>query len=623
MEQQRQVAMFKTYLVTAPFQRSNSGDGDYIDGIVQLFEDRSNYWYITLDGWPRKGEFHASNLIMDRRKGTPTKPFLESLRRDAVAYILALIEEDDTDRPKVLNLQLRPPDNGTLFSPDDLRMFRAKGITVVITCHEYKLNSILAGGEVSTLNTYSQSLFTEADGVMFFNQQDLDLAIVDCPREYEQESLRNRCCLTPLCTALTLRAPGPAPIEPDQRPHNILMFGLMRSGKGFDQVIEIGKRIIGRGIRVIVAGGIVEEDIIAKQLQGCCSPEFLRENFRKFRPPLKDIIALIKYLKIHPDINFSIKGDKLPVDFYFNIPRHEVPALFAQAKYFLGYDDIKGFAVNASSIQAAIAYGSIVIANIGECTPVDVPKGVMFATSPLSLLEKILTITPKDCEVIYASQTGYFNTYLHPDIVKERILENFIPAIELSIVENLLARLPEGYRDVGRQLILEFRPKNNLTYLEYLYQLQQIVGDEQLVPPIPLAAIKTAIVTVAFGHNILLKDLLSRLPFEDIALALQFINEAQHKSGLEQSEYLQRLCTVLDENYLGMAKASVSLYDIRRTILAVALDQHSPVKKAPIPEWAVKHRIMFPPEAPGAVDPSRDADKEIAQIRMGGNGTDV
>ena len=236
MQQSQPVLPFKVYMVTAPFRQGNSGDGDYVDGIVQLLGGGLNCQYVTLDKWQYRKDFHHGPILSSiRNNGHPTeiRQHLAMRRVQAVEYILNMITQDKDDRPKVLNLQLRPPDNGTLFTPEDLQLFKANDITAVITCHEYKLNKSWEAG----LNIYSQSLFVEADQVMFFNQQDLATAVADSNLPID---LQAKCCLTHLCTALTLKMPRGPVIEYDKRPPNILMFGLMRQGKGFEEVASLG-----------------------------------------------------------------------------------------------------------------------------------------------------------------------------------------------------------------------------------------------------------------------------------------------------------------------------------------------------------------------------------------------
>lgn len=174
--------MIKVYFLTYPFEDENTGDTDYCKAIVKaincLKQATTSAIYLTSDilklnnkelllpieGKNKGGEIFKNSL----------KAYFESdVRKEQADKIIEYIKGDKADQvtQKILNLQLRPPETGLIFTLEDLAVIQNEGIKICITCHEYKLNY-----DRRWLQDILHPYFKVAKKVFFFNNKDLSNA---------------------------------------------------------------------------------------------------------------------------------------------------------------------------------------------------------------------------------------------------------------------------------------------------------------------------------------------------------------------------------------------------------------------------------------------------------------
>ena len=169
----------KVFFISLPFDLENSGDYDYCTTLVTALRK------LNIDSHYIKGQDiqdYNSQLANDllstisaKNKGGDNfykslKGFYESGDRQQLvgSVITHLQEMKGNDHEAIVNLQLRAPETGFLFSPSDLEQLREEGFKICITCHEYKLNY-----SRRWLQSIMHPYFEAADLVLFFNRKDM------------------------------------------------------------------------------------------------------------------------------------------------------------------------------------------------------------------------------------------------------------------------------------------------------------------------------------------------------------------------------------------------------------------------------------------------------------------
>lgn len=216
-----------------------------------------------------------------------------------------------------------------------------------------------------------------------------------------------------------------------KKPANLIIFGLIRDGKGFEDALSIIRKIHFEKkaelpeTRLIVVGKVFSYDLLADlmnakfglknivsdvdlknidqfETQDEAKPEIDRLIKEIRRSKLKDIkSALQKAGSYTDDIEYYVLNQKmsqylssatlkvqvtnpcnlqilveeliflipeaLPIDFALNVGKQDLPGIFAQAKYAIKFDE-KGWANNASGLINMLAFGCILYTGFGMCT---------------------------------------------------------------------------------------------------------------------------------------------------------------------------------------------------------------------------------------------------------------
>jgi hypothetical protein len=295
----------------------------------------------------------------------------------------------------ILNLQLRPPETGFAFIPEDIRAFQEAGIKVNVTCHEYKLNNTRRH-----LQAIMHGYFEAADSVSFFNAKDLNNASRHAnrsafddktkfplggkdvePFKHDPYDLRSKTLLTRVPPTVAYQRPTLEEFE--TRPPNMIAFGLIRENKGFEQALDIARNINerewadGAKPRMIIAGAPSSPGLLARIIETKFDDiSIARIRAENGGQELTQIIsAQMEGRQIERFVqDLSKRGDlreKNPIDICLNVPQKEMPGLFSRAKYAVRIDN-KGWANNASGSINAFANGCVVYTGWGMDTPDEV-----------------------------------------------------------------------------------------------------------------------------------------------------------------------------------------------------------------------------------------------------------
>ena len=218
----------KIFWCSAPpkWEIPHSGDADFIEQMVKILQKNGveSEWVKGTSKW------NGKDIYDDKTKAG-------AVNNNIVKYI----KNNTPDGcESVLNLTIRPPETGCMLSPDDLEFFKDNGIRVVVTCHEYTLNTVYISNRVKHNNT-ALRYFSKADEVVFLNKSCYDNAIKDLNKKSQAElgtgnQLKAKSHICPI--------PVTVPVKPSERQKvdaklkrdpNILVFGNFRRLKGFEE----------------------------------------------------------------------------------------------------------------------------------------------------------------------------------------------------------------------------------------------------------------------------------------------------------------------------------------------------------------------------------------------------
>lgn len=221
------------------------------------------------------------------------------------------------------------------------------------------------------------------------------------------------------------------------KPANIIIFGLIREGKGYEDAIEIIKEVhynnkeVLPTTRLIIVGKpdslkllaeiinkkfdclkVITEELLSKIMLsekgfGDIIDSVIRSVLDYKLETIKNTLTKIKAysngiehvvlegimrenkeknlalpVKITNPSNLQIFVSEigkvipefLPIDIFLDIFAQDLPQIFAQAKYAMKYDE-KGWANNASGLINLLSYGCILYTSWGMCTEKEVTEG--------------------------------------------------------------------------------------------------------------------------------------------------------------------------------------------------------------------------------------------------------
>lgn len=279
-----------------------------------------------------------------------------------------------------VDIHIRTPDTGAFIMPDDIALFQKAGIKVNITVHEYKQNYTRR-----FLQKMIHDLLRKADSVLFFNEKDKNNAVSaanngDLDKEHKEQrywpidayKLEEKVGLTVASQVLSGTSLL-APKQVIQKEPNILSFGTIRPGKGFEEAlaiaIELKKRADSglhnfKGI-VIISGDPQDTKLMEKLFAERYGSENLKKYQAEPQEPLVDYETMDSkqkqtyWKKAKASLESWVKEMHNPyIEIHPWCELEELERLKKRSKYVCRMDDM-GMRNNGSAIISVLDVGVI------------------------------------------------------------------------------------------------------------------------------------------------------------------------------------------------------------------------------------------------------------------------
>lgn len=238
----------KVYFSSAVHEEYRGGDADFmkamIDGLHALGVDAVRLANANLPvGAEQETQRVAGKLItLDYYRDVSSaervyeKKNLPIQIAAALDCMLEFMEEEQRKYPDIipiLHIQSRLPGSGSAFmNAATIDRFKKINVKVFITVHEWQFNIDEMEARASDVLGPTKEICKAADGAIFVNDKDQqasevdDAAFIPIPITVAFENIDIDAVL--------------------RRPKRILMFGMLRPGKGFEQSVELGSRLLNK-----------------------------------------------------------------------------------------------------------------------------------------------------------------------------------------------------------------------------------------------------------------------------------------------------------------------------------------------------------------------------------------
>jgi hypothetical protein len=315
----------RVYFSSAYVEGFETGDTDYMKSVVRALRAHGiqatrlvEATHEAVQVWEGLEDQDALTLLDYKRTSDKESSF-----ENAVVATLEYILEQKVREPNavhVLHVQSRWPMSGNAFK-GRLQRFRENGIKIVVTVHEYRYNERTPLDWVHNavvLNDYCQP----AHRVVFLNAEDLRKAVRDSerqevtvPKKFTGHELVKAPSLpvhSPKLQAKARHVPVARTVDTtnltqreDLKPVRILLFGMIRSGKGDKSAITLAKKIAQQKLdwRVVIAGSASDHKTLLNVLEHAFTTAIVKQAFKPTErdytklEDLKDRIALCMQLR--------------------------------------------------------------------------------------------------------------------------------------------------------------------------------------------------------------------------------------------------------------------------------------------------------------------------------------
>ncbi|MFJ1268520.1 hypothetical protein ACD661_08140 [Legionella lytica] len=301
-------------------------------------------------------------------------------RQNIIRQLAETMKKLGKNRKLGVDIHIRVPDTGAFIMPADIAFFRKEGIRVNITVHEYKQNYTRR-----FLQKMVHDLLREANSVLFFNEKDKKNAVSatesgDLDKERKEKgawpismyNLKNKVGLTVASQVLS----GTSLLKPKQvlqKEPNILCFGTIRPGKGFEEALEIAsslkKRAEGSFLTfkgIVIISGDPQNTKLMEQL---FAERYGAENLKQYQSELKE--PSVNYETMDSEQKRSYwKNAKMALELRIKVLNNpsieihpwcepeELAQLKQRSKYVCRMDDM-GMRNNGSAIISVLDVGVI------------------------------------------------------------------------------------------------------------------------------------------------------------------------------------------------------------------------------------------------------------------------
>ncbi|RUR06901.1 Dot/Icm T4SS effector Ceg32/SidI [Legionella sp. km772] len=356
----------------------------------------------TLNSFYGKRKFSASEGFHLAYQANQRDPIKYKVIDDIIKSMQPI--EKDTH----LDIHIRPPDCGVFITAADIKKFQEAGIRVNITIHEYKQNYTRR-----YLQQYTHDLMRQANSVQFFNASDRDNAIIaatygDCDKRNTTEpsgiekkkrevgadfpldkypvqkyDLAAKSGLTVASQNLSTEPSHPKDVV--AKPGNILSFGTIRPGKGFEEAYKLAQLIkedadtIRGKIRTVpvvkLAGDPQDRDlmqkIVVERFGSAAVEAYQQVPSQAYKDSFTNGQRRDYWKNLVNALNKKVTEEAVPLNNpYIEIhpwcEPHELLALKENCKYVCRMDDM-GMRNNGSAIISVLDVG-IVYTKFGSVT---------------------------------------------------------------------------------------------------------------------------------------------------------------------------------------------------------------------------------------------------------------
>lgn len=296
----------KVYFSSAVHEEYRGGDADFmksmVDGLRALGveavrlansmmamgdEQRAQHAegkLVTLDYYGalthEQRQFKESNLAAQ----------LEAATVCMLEYFAAEMRENPDILP-LLHIQSRLPSSGSAFATAaTIRRFKEAGISVFVTVHEWLYNKVHIPTRAESITVPTLAICQAAHGAIFVNDLDQrDAAVAEStfipiPITVAFESIDVEAVLA--------------------RPSRVLMFGMLRPGKGFERAADLGAALQTRYLSGYSAGAPEHEQRWAVWVVGK-----LTGIFNEFEALVKNVFKAEIYKQVFPEPGWLKKLD--------------------------------------------------------------------------------------------------------------------------------------------------------------------------------------------------------------------------------------------------------------------------------------------------------------------------
>lgn len=255
----------KVFFITAPHEDENRGDTDYVEVVRSALKKYKSTQTVFVKGNIVTPELYDAGSLYKtvevNGRNDPAYKQAESVERKAAVerlkWFITSQVTPDLESSTAIHLQLRSPETGCMIHPDEIPGLKECVGKFFVTCHEWL--------HIPDQERRKQlEYIVQADGVMFLNQRDMDEAKTLVATEGRM--------LTSNVNLSNVIATLPTSIESkddalQKSGSRMLVFGLMRKDKGFEEAIELSRQ----GFDITFAGKphdikVLEEIVRSKKI---------------------------------------------------------------------------------------------------------------------------------------------------------------------------------------------------------------------------------------------------------------------------------------------------------------------------------------------------------------------
>lgn len=335
------------------YEQDQTGDVDYATKIAEILE--------------RKGEkITYIRNVFDENK-------IYDQLKDA--------QKINPDAQIILHIMINAPHTGAAFSIEGLQQFKQETkVNIVITAIEF---------EKVTCDKKQTLQYCEcADSIIFLDEMDKYSAIC----HYRAQKKYSALCFEKLKNAAVISVPPTIPTSISQNANsansesNILVFGMIRHGKGFSHVIKLAELIKAHqdipqlaGKKILIVGSVQNHKTAKNET---AYDETLYNLMCAMFPGLPALLQTVYYslegfvsgyspeclIKILNDSKQHGVKSQLPIELHVNIPPNKLHDLFSRCKY--AFSPLwRGATFRNSSICSMLANKKIIFSHVGAITP--------------------------------------------------------------------------------------------------------------------------------------------------------------------------------------------------------------------------------------------------------------